>query len=235
MNIVPGETPGVRSPSQRCVMLTLHTYFRSSAAFRVRIALNVKELAYTPEIVWLLTGEQRGDAYRAINPQGLVPTLVDDGHALAQSIAIIEYLDETHPVPKLLPSDPLGRARVRALSLAIACEIHPLNTPRVLDYLKHTLGHDHAAVGAWYRHWCEDGLASFEKMLTDGGSGRYCHGDSVSMADACLVPQIFNARRFGAELSGMPNTMAIFDRLMALAAFDDAQPSRQPDAAAAAS
>ncbi len=215
-------------------MLTLYTYFRSSAAFRVRCALNHKGLAYEPEVVWLLTEEQNADAYAAINPQRLVPTLVDDGHALNQSLAIIEYLDETKPGPKLLPADPLGRARVRSLSQLVACEIHPVNNLRILKYLKRTLGHDQAAVDAWYRHWVAEGLAAFERELVRGGAGRYCHGDAVSMADCCLVPQIFNAKRFECPLDAYPTTMRVFDALMALPAFDAAQPSKQPDAARAA-
>jgi maleylacetoacetate isomerase len=216
-------------------MLTLYTYFRSSAAFRVRCALNHKGLPYSPEVVWLLTEEHRSDAYRAVNPQGLVPTLIDDGLRLNQSLAIIEYLDETQPGPKLLPEDAAGRARVRALSMLIACEIHPLNNPRILKYLKGTLGHDPATVDAWYRHWVAEGLEVFERELADPRTGRYCHGDTVTMADCCIVPQIFNARRFACPLDAYPRTLAVFDALMALPAFDAAQPSRQPDAARAAS
>ena len=215
-------------------MLTLHTYFRSSAAFRVRCALNHKGLPYSPEIVWLLTDEQTSDAYRALNPQMLVPTLVDNGRALNQSLAIIEYLDETKPGPKLLPADPLGRARVRSLSLLIACDVHPINNLRILKYLKRTLGQDQAAVDAWYRHWVAEGLAAFERELARGGTGRYCHGDTVTMADCCIVPQVFNAKRFECPLDAYPTTMRVFDALMALPAFDAAQPSRQPDAARAA-
>ena len=215
-------------------MLTLHTYFRSSAAFRVRCALNHKGLPYSPEIVWLLTDEQTSDAYRALNPQMLVPTLVDDGRALNQSLAIIEYLDETKPGPKLLPADPLGRARVRSLSLLIACDVHPINNLRILKYLKRTLGQDQAAVDAWYRHWVAEGRAAFERELARGGTGRYCHGDTVTMADCCIVPQVFNAKRFECPLDAYPTTMRVFDALMALPAFDAAQPSRQPDAARAA-
>jgi maleylacetoacetate isomerase len=215
-------------------VLTLYTYFRSSAAFRVRCALNLKGLAYVPEVVWLLTDEQSSDAYRAVNPQMLVPTLVDDGHALNQSLAIIEYLDETKPGPKLLPADPLGRARVRSLSQLIACEIHPINNLRVLKYLKRTLGHDQPTVDAWYRHWVAEGLAAFERELARGGAGRYCHGDAPTMADCCLVPQVFNAKRFDCPLDAYPATMRVFDALMALPAFDAAQPSKQPDAARAA-
>jgi len=216
-------------------MLTLYTYYRSSAAFRVRCALNLKGLPYAAEVVWLQTDEQRSDAYDAVNPQRLVPTLVDDGHALSQSLAIIEYLDETRPGPKLLPADPLGRARVRSLSQLIACEIHPVNNLRILKYLKSALGHDQPTIDAWYRHWIAEGLAAFERELVrGGGSGRYCHGDSPTMADCCLVPQIFNAKRFDSPLEPYPATMRVFDALMALPAFDAAQPSKQPDAARAA-
>ena len=215
--------------------MKLYTYFRSSAAFRVRCALNLKGLAYEPEIVWLLTEEQKSDAYAALNPQQLVPTLVDDGHVLNQSMAIIEYLDETKPGPKLLPADPLGRARVRALSQLIACEIHPVNNLRILKYLKRTLGHDQPTIDTWYRHWVAEGLAAFERELARAPAGRYCHGDTPTMADCCLVPQVFNAKRFECPLEAYPTTMRVFDALMALPAFDAAQPSKQPDAARAAS
>lgn len=214
-------------------MLRLYTYFRSSAAFRVRIALNLKGLAWEPEVIWLPGGEQAGAAYTAVNPQSLVPTLVDGGHRLNQSMAIIEYLDETQGGPKLLPADALGRARVRALSQLVACEIHPLNNLRVLNYLRSTVGLAQVAVDAWYRHWCDEGLAAFERQLADGGTGQYCHGDAVTMADICLVPQIFNARRFNVDLRPYPRTMAIFDKLMPLDAFDRAQPAKQPEAARA--
>ena len=216
-------------------MLTLHTYFRSSAAFRVRCALNHKGLAWSPEVVWLLAEEQRSPAYRALNPQALVPTLVDDDTVLRQSLAIIEYLDETRPGPKLLPADPVDRARVRSLSLLVACEIHPVNNLRILKYLKDVLGHDQTAIDAWYRHWVQEGLSAFEAELADPRTGRYCHGDAVSMADCCLVPQIFNAQRFRCDLSPYPVTMRVFEALMQLPAFDSAQPSKQPDAARAAS
>lgn len=214
-------------------MLELYTYFRSSAAFRVRIALNLKGLEYEPTVIWLPDGEHRSDDYRGLNPHGLVPTLVDGDATLYQSLAIIEYLDETKPGPKLLPDDALGRARVRGLSQAIAAEIHPVNNLRVLNYLRGVLGQPQDAVNAWYRHWCDEGLAGFERQLGDGRSGRFCHGDSVSMADVCLVPQIFNAKRFDVDLAPYPRTMAAFDACMALEAFDRAQPSRQPEAARA--
>ena len=214
-------------------MLRLYTYFRSSAAFRVRIALNHKVLPWQPEVVWLLTDDQNSPAYQAVNPQSLVPTRVDGGHRLNQSPAIIEYLDETQPGPRLLPADPLGRARVRSLSMLIAAEIHPINNLRVLKYLKTDLGVSQEAADTWYRHWVSEGLAAFERQLQDGATGRYCHGDTVSMADACLVPQIFNAQRFKVDLSAMPTTMRVFEACMKLPAFEAAQPSRQPDAARA--
>lgn len=211
-------------------MLTLYTYFRSSAAFRVRIALNLRGLAYEPRFVSLPAGEQRAPDYRALNPQGLVPTLLEGEGRLTQSMAIIEYLDETQPGEKLLPADALGRARVRALAQIVSCEIHPVNNLRILNYLKNTLGIDQPRVDAWYRHWCEEGLAAFELAIADGAAGRYCHGDAVSLADICLVPQIFNAKRFEVDLKPYPRTMAIFERLMKLPAFDTAQPGKQPDA-----
>ena len=216
-------------------MMKLYTYFRSSASFRVRIALNHKGIPYDPAVIWLLDSEQRDDAYRKLNPQALVPTLVDGAETLTQSMAIIEYLDETKQGPKLLPADPIGRARVRSLAQYVACEIHPVNNMRILAYLKNTLGLDQPRIDAWYRHWCEEGLASFEQQISDGKTGLYCHGDSVTLADICLVPQIFNAKRFKVDLAPYPKTMAIFDRLMLLPAFDAAQPSKQPDAARAAS
>ena len=215
-------------------MLKLYTYFRSSASFRVRIAMGVKELDWDPTVIWLLDNEQSSPAFKQVNPQGLVPVLVDGDHTLVQSMAIIEYLDETRPGPKLLPADPLGRARVRALSQAIACEIHPLNNPRVLKYLKTEFGQGQPAIDTWYRHWCNDGFAAFERMLSDGRSGQYCHGDSVTMADACLVPQVFNARRFAVDMTPYPVTMGIFERRMKLDAVRRAQPDAQPDAARAA-
>ncbi len=211
-------------------MLKLYTYFRSSAAFRVRIALNLKGLPYEPSVVWLPSGEQAQAPYVAVNPQALVPTLVDGDAHLTQSLAIIEYLDETKPGPKLLPADPLGRARVRSLALLVACEIHPLNNLRVLKYLKHGLGQAQPAIDTWYRHWVSEGLAAFERQLGEPASGRYCHGDEVTLADVCLVPQIFNARRFEVDLAPYPRTMRVFDACMALDAFDRAQPSKQPEA-----
>ncbi len=210
-------------------MLKLYTYFRSSAAYRVRIALNLKGLDYAPEVVWLPTGEQAGEPYRQVNPQGLVPTLIDDDVRLSQSLAILEYLDERHPENPLLPPDPAGRARVRSLALLIACDIHPLNNLRVLKYLRGPLGQPEDAVNTWYRHWCEQGLAAYEAELA-AGAGRFSHGDAVTMADVCLVPQVFNAQRFDVDLSGFPRLMAVHDACQALPAFARAAPGAQPEA-----
>ena len=210
--------------------MRLYTYFRSSAAFRVRIALNLKGLAYQPSFVHLAKGEHLQPAYRAINPQALVPALETDGALLAQSVAIMEYLEDTHPRPPLLPAEPLGRARVRGLALIVACEIHPLNNPRVLKYVKNVLGHTQDEVDAWYRHWIADGLAKLEAELGKPGTGRYSHGDTPTMADCCLVPQIFNAQRFQCDLAPYRVVMRVFDACMQLDAFDRAQPVKQPDA-----
>jgi len=211
--------------------MELYTYFRSSAAFRVRIALNLKGLSYHARTVHLRKSEHRAAEYLAVNPQGLVPTLVVDGHRLTQSLAILEYLEERHPRPALLPGDALGRARVRALSDLVACEIHPLNNLRTLEYLRNRLGQDEAGIATWYRHWIADGLAKLEAALTqDGGGGNYCHGDQPTIADCCLVPQIFNARRFDSDLTPFPTTMRIYEACMKLDAFQRAQPSAQPDA-----
>ena len=210
--------------------MKLYTYFRSSAAFRVRIALNLKALAYQPQFVHLAKGEQRAARYAEINVQGLVPTLeLDDGSRLVQSLAIIEYLDEQHPQPRLIPEEPRARARVRALSLLVACEIHPLNNLRVLQHLRRALGQSEEQVNAWYRHWVADGLQKFEAEV-QRGPGRYSHGDAPSMADCCLVPQIFNAKRYRCDLGPFPATQRIFDACMKLDAFDRAQPAKQPDA-----
>jgi maleylacetoacetate isomerase/maleylpyruvate isomerase len=210
--------------------LKLYTYFRSSAAFRVRIALHLKGLAVESAFVHLAKGEHRKPDYVAVNPQGLVPVLAVDGQVLAQSLAIIEYLEETQPQPPLLPKDALGRARVRNLALIVACEIHPLNNPRVLKYVKSTLGRSDEEVNAWYRHWIADGLAKLEAELQRPGTGRYSHGDAPGMADCCLVPQIFNAKRYQCDLAPYPTVMRVFETCMQLDAFDRAQPGKQPDA-----
>ncbi len=210
--------------------MKLFNYFRSSASFRVRIALALKGLPYEYAPVHLVKGEQKQPGYAAISPAMLVPTLqTDNGDYLAQSMAIIEYLDETHPQPPLLPRDPLGRARVRALAQMIACEIHPLNNLRVLKYLVHELKVDEETKNAWYRHWVRDGLEAFERQLAQLTPGTYCHGDSPTLADCCLVPQIFNGRRVNTDFGGLPRTMAVFDACMALPAFQQAQPSSCPD------
>jgi maleylacetoacetate isomerase len=209
----------------------LYSYFRSSAAFRVRIALNLKGIAYEPAFVHLAKGEHRAPGYSAVNPQALVPTLEDSGNLLTQSLAIIEYLDETHPGMPLLPKDALGRARVRSLAMLIACEIHPLNNLRVLQHLKRALGQNDEQVNNWYRHWISDGLMKFEADLANAkAAGRYCHGDTPTMADCCLVPQIFNAERYQCDTAPYPATMRVFAQCMKLDAFERAQPSKQPDA-----
>jgi maleylacetoacetate isomerase len=208
----------------------LYTYFRSSAAFRVRIALNLKGIAYQPVFIHLAKGEHRAADYAKVNPQALLPTLeLDDGTRLNQSLAIIEYLDETHPQKPLVPKDAQERARVRSLSYLIASEIHPLNNLRVLQHLKRALSQSEDQVNAWYRHWIADGLAKLEAELASN-QGKFCHGDTPTMADCCLVPQIFNAKRYQSDLAPYPQTMRVFEACMQLEAFDRAQPSKQPDA-----
>jgi len=209
----------------------LYTYFRSSAAFRVRIALNLKRLAYEPVFVHLAKGEHRQAEYARLNPQALLPMLLlDDGTRLTQSLAIIEWLDEKHPMPALLPKDMRERARVRSLAYLVACEIHPLNNLRVLQHLKRALGQTQEQIDNWYRHWIADGLAKLEADLAGPGTGKFCHGDAPTMADCCLVPQIFNAKRYNSDLTPYPVTMRVFENCMKLEAFDRAQPAKQPDA-----
>jgi maleylacetoacetate isomerase/maleylpyruvate isomerase len=215
--------------------MKLYTYFRSSAAYRVRIALNLKGIAYDSIPVHLLQdgGQQLLPAYRAVNPSALVPALDDDGAILTQSLAMLEYLDETRPAVPLLPADALGRARVRALALAIACDAHPLTNLRVLKYLKNTLGLSDEAKQEWYRHWMAEGLAAVEALLAQcdpAGTGLFCHGDSPTMADCCLVPQVFNAQRFAIDLAPYPRVARIHAHCAGLPAFAAAHPSRQPDA-----
>lgn len=210
--------------------MKLYNYFRSSASFRVRIALELKGLGYEYLPVHLARGEHKQEQYAAVSASQLVPTLgLDDGQLLSQSMAIIEYLDETHPNPPLLPRDPVGRARVRALAQLIACEIHPLNNLRVLKYLVRDLKVEEEAKNTWYRHWVRSGLEMFEKELQQLPQGTYCYGDTPTLADTCLVPQIFNGQRFNVDFSGLPRTMGAFDNCMKHAAFQKAQPSSCPD------
>lgn len=214
----------------------LHTYFRSSASYRVRIALHWKGLPYESVPVHLLRGggEQHLPAFAALNPNALVP-VYEDGHGavLRQSLAIVEYLDEVHPRPALLPADALGRARVRALALDVACEIHPVNNLRVLSYLSGTLGQPEDAKLAWIRHWVQTGFDALEATLRDAPTrGHFCWGDTPTLADLCLVPQVFNARRFGVPVDERYPTIAAIDAACAaLPAFQAAAPQAQPDAA----
>jgi maleylacetoacetate isomerase/maleylpyruvate isomerase len=209
--------------------MELYNYFRSSASYRVRIALALKGLAYDYKPVHIANNEQFNESYSAVSASRLVPLLRDGDHTLMQSLAIIEYLDETHPEPPLLPKAPADRARVRALSLDIACEIHPLNNLRVLRYLVRDLKVAEADKDRWYRHWVETGLEVVERQLA-ALPGRYCHGDAPTMADCCLVPQIFNAQRFKCRTDHTPHAMRVFDACMALPAFAKTQPSQCPDA-----
>ncbi|WP_207478228.1 maleylacetoacetate isomerase [Arenibaculum pallidiluteum] len=210
--------------------MMLYDYFRSSAAYRVRIALNLKGLAAERRFVHLRKGEQRAPAFTAVNPQGLVPALLDDA-ALTQSLAIVEYLDETHPEPPLLPGTAADRARIRALALAVACDIHPLNNLRVLKYLVGPLGVPDEKKNEWYRHWVRTGFEAIETMLVgDGRTGRFCHGDAPSLADVVLVPQAYNAERFDMDLAAFPTIRRIVETCRALPAFADAAPERQADA-----
>ena len=213
-------------------MLKLHSYFRSSAAYRCRIALNLKGLAHETQFVHLIKdgGQHNAPTYRALNPQGLVPTLEYDGRVITQSLAIIEYLDETHPEPPLLLGSAEHRARIRAFALAIACDIHPINNLRVLNYLKEPLGRDQAAADAWYRHWVEVGLQACEALLPAEKS-RCCFGDQPTLADICLIPQMYNARRFNCDLAAMPRLVAIDAAARKLPAFAQAAPEAQGDAA----
>ncbi|HZV65828.1 MAG TPA: maleylacetoacetate isomerase [Telluria sp.] len=213
--------------------MKLYTYFRSSAAYRVRIALNLKGLPYEAVPVHLLKdgGQQLQDAYRDLNPSALLPALVDEGATITQSLAIIEYLDEVHPLAPLLPRDALGRARVRALAQMVACDTHPINNLRVLKYLKHTLHVEEQAKNEWYRHWVRVGLAALEAHLArDADTGRFCHGDTPSIADCCLVPQVFNAQRFEVDLAPYPSIARIDAACSELPAFAAAHPERQADA-----
>ena len=212
--------------------MQLYTFFRSSAAFRLRIALNHKGLDYEPIPVSLPRMEHREPDYATVNPQRLVPALVDGPHTLIQSVAAMEYLEETYPEPPLLPAGAIDRAYVRAITQIIACDIHPLNNVRVLIYLKDQLGHEEATRNRWYAHWIAEGFTALEGLLQGHGkAGRFCHGDAVSMADVCLVPQVFNAQRFDCPTDPYPTIMRIFDACQKLEAFAKAAPAAQPDAA----
>ncbi len=211
-------------------MLTLYSYFRSSAAYRVRIALNLKGLSFETASIHLQKegGLNRRPAYRAVNPQMRVPALkLDSGEVLTQSLAIIEYLDEIHPDPPLLPRDPIGRAKIRALAQLVACDIHPLNNTSPLRYLKNELGQDQAKIDAWYHHWITEGFEALEAMISNR---RYTCGDEVSLADVCLVPQVANARRLKVSLERFPKIVLVDAACAKLAAFQKARPENQPDA-----
>ncbi len=209
--------------------MILYGHAVSSASYRVRIALQLKRLKVTQVLLDLRAGEQRREEFRQINSQALVPALVlDDGAVLTQSAAIIEYLDEVVPEPPLLPKDPVARARVRAMSQAITCDVHPLNNLRVLQYLENDLHQDKAARDTWYRHWVELGFEALERRLAqESAGGRFCHGDAPTLADVCLVPQMFNARRFSVDLGPYPRLVAIDAACRELPQFQDAAPDRQ--------
>jgi maleylpyruvate isomerase len=208
----------------------LYTFFRSSAAFRVRIALNLKAIPHEESFVHLSKdgGQNRKPEYRAVNPQMKVPALIlDDGETLIQSLAIIDYLDETHPQPPFLPADPLARAKVRGVAQIIACDIHPIDNTAPLRYLKNVLGHDQAAIDAWYHHWIIEGFNAVEALISPAP---YCFGAQVTLADICLVPQVFNARRLKVPLDRYPKIVAAETACLKLPAFDKARPENQPDA-----
>jgi maleylacetoacetate isomerase len=210
--------------------MRLYNYFRSSASYRVRIALALKGLDYDYQSVHLPKNEQLNESYAAVSATRLVPTLVEGDQAFTQSLAIIEYLDETHPTPPLLPADSAGRARVRALAFDVACEIHPLNNLRVLRYLVKDLKVSEDDKNRWYRHWVETGLETVERQLTDPRTGRFCHGDTPTIADITLVPQIFNAQRFECRLEHVPTVMRVYAACMKLDAFEQTRPEKCPDA-----
>ena len=212
--------------------MKLYSYYRSSAAYRVRIALAIKGIDYEYVPVHIDKGQQFEAAFAAINSQGLVPVLEDGGNLIYQSLAIIQYLDETHPVPRIIPADPVERNRVRSLALIIACEIHPLNNLRVLEYLTDTLKVTDEQKTAWYHHWVTTGFQALEaRLANDPRTGRYCHGDTPGFADISLVPQVANARRFGVDLAPFPTIVRIADACNELEVFRKAAPEAQPDAA----
>jgi maleylacetoacetate isomerase len=215
-------------------MIRMYGFWRSAASFRVRIALNLKGLAYEETMVDIDVGDQYVPAYKAINPQSVVPSvLVDDGPPLTQSLAIIEYLEEVHPEPALLPADPRGRARVRSLALLFAADHHPLIVPRVRRYLTEQLKVDDDQRNGWIRHWFREGLIQGEaKLASDPATGRFCHGDTPTIADLCLISQVMGARGFKVDISDLPTVNRIADACLALDAFANAQPLRQPGAPA---
>jgi maleylacetoacetate isomerase len=211
--------------------MKLYNYFRSSAAFRVRIALNLKGLEYESIAKALTKNEQSAADYLEVNPQGLIPALAVDDATISQSLAIIEYLNDVQPQPPLLPAEPLARAQVRSMALAIACDIHPLNNLRVLNYLRQNFGQNDDGVNAWYRHWVSEGFRGLELQVAKHNSAqRHCFGDSLSLADVCLVPQMYNARRFKVDLAPFPTLVAISTHLESWPAFAAARPEAQPDA-----
>jgi len=212
-------------------MMTLYDYYRSTAAYRVRITLNLKGLSYQQARVNLLQGEENGSEYRAVNPQGLVPTLAIGDLILQQSLAICEYLNELEPEPPLLPGDPLQRAQIRALAQMVVCDIHPVNNLRILKYLVGELGISEAQKLTWYHHWIDEGFRPIEQMLSGTASdGPFCFGNGVTLADICLVPQVYNARRFELDLTPYPNIVQIEQHCLDLGAFQRARPENQPDA-----
>ena len=216
--------------------MKLYGYFRSSATYRVRIGLNLKGIPWQSVVVDLRApvSAQHTREFRTLNPHGLIPVLVDGERTLTQSLAILEYLDETHPQPPLLPRDPGARAEVRALALAVACDIHPLNNLRVLNYLRGPLGHEDAAVSAWYANWIAQGFAALERDAARlSGDGRHMYGTAVTLADVCIVPQMANARRYNCDVTPYPTLRAICAHLESLPAFAQAAPEAQPDASAA--
>lgn len=210
--------------------MKLYSYFRSSAAFRVRIALNLKGLSYDTQAVHLLKqgGEQHSAEYAAINPSELVPTLLDQQYVLTQSLSILEYLEEAYPKTALLPQNLQQRAQIRAFAQHIACEIHPLNNLRVLQYLEQTLAVSNSEKMAWYQHWIKLGFHSLEQQLQHS-NGKYCFGEQASFADCCLIPQIYNAKRFQIDLTEYPKIQSIYTHCMQLAAFQQAAPEQQAD------
>ena len=211
--------------------MKVYGFWRSSAAYRLRIALALKGLSYDYVSVHLTKGEQNQPEYGAINPQQLVPVMEEDGQRLYQSLALIQYLEETHPEPPLIPADPVAAARVRSLALIVACEIHPLNNPRVLNYLTSTFGITDEQRRKWYHHWIQVGFSALEKRLAgETGTGRFCHGNTPGLADICLVPQVANAKRFKVDLALFPTILRINDECVQLEPFQQAAPENQPDA-----